>query len=315
MIGHDKPRPAFTYSLATQRNALRRQKQVRSVPDRTSNKLLVATWNLTNLGVQNRSDNDLKLMAEIISWFDLVAVQEIADDISDLRKLVSFLPRDFGVIISDPGGNDERAGFLYDRTKVSRLELAAEVAVPPSQQRHIRMAGVSGSFKGFDRNPYLVAFEAGGLKFTAVSVHLYFGSHSYRDEDRRTLEAYALSRWADLRHKDDGAYTQNILVMGDFNMPKREKTDPIFKALTRRGLELPSHSTKIGSNLLSDKDYDQVAFHKGGLKQHFTGQAGVFDFDAAPFFAAAWQRSPAYFRKAVKFHIADHRPLWAEFSI
>jgi hypothetical protein len=59
------------------------------------------------------------------------------------------------------------------------------------------MRGVSGAFKGFDRNPYAVAFRAGKLEFTAVSVHLFFGSHAYYDEDRRALEAYALSRWAD----------------------------------------------------------------------------------------------------------------------
>ena len=123
-----------------------------------------------------------------------------------LRILISHLPPSYQVILSDIGGNDERAGFLYDSTKIERLELAAEVAVPPNDHRYIRMKGVSGAFNGFDRNPYVVAFRAGTLSFSAVSVHLYFGSNTYYDEDRRALEAYALARWADQRQKASGAY-------------------------------------------------------------------------------------------------------------
>ena len=315
MIPHDKPSPAFTYSLAKERNALRKQKLKRGVPGRSSDTLLVATWNLTNFGEQKRSANDLKLMAEIISWFDLIAIQEIADNLGDLRVLLNILGSNYHTVLSDPGGNKERAGFIYDTDKVRRLELAGEVAVPRSDHRYIHMKGVSGEFSGFDRNPYLAAFQAGGVIFTAVSTHLYFGSNNYRDRDRRTLEAYALSRWADLRQKASGAYSDKILVMGDFNMPKRDKDDPIYKALRKRGLELPIHSTKIGSSLDSDKDYDQVAFHKGGMKDIYTNRSDVFDFDGAPFFKDAWAKSPKYFQAAIKYHMADHRPLWAEFAI
>jgi len=173
MVPHDRENPVFTYSLATERQALLTTKTLCVVPDKAENKVLAATWNLTNFGIQDRSDNDFALMAEVISWFDLVAIQEIADDLAHLRLLMNNLPSTYKVIISDIGGNDERAGFLYDSAKVERLELAAEVAVSSSDQHYIRMRGVSGSFQGFDRNPYVVAFRAGALEFTAVSVHLF----------------------------------------------------------------------------------------------------------------------------------------------
>ena len=315
MVPHGKESPTFTYDLATERQALRSTKAHRNVPDKADNRLLAATWNLANFGVQKRTDDDLALMAEIVGWFDLIAIQEIADALTDLRTLMSFLPVSYKVILSDIGGNDERTGFLYDSNKVTRLELAAEVAVPPSDHRYIRMRGVSGAYKGFDRNPYAVAFRAGNLEFTAVSTHLYFGSHSYYDEDRRALEAYALARWADQRKKSAGAYSQNILVMGDLNLPKREPTDNIYRALKAKRLILPKHSTMMGSTLKSDREYDQLAFHAGAIKDAFQGHCGVFDFDRAPFFAAAWNTSPDYFNTAVKYHISDHRPLWAEFKI
>lgn len=315
MIPHDKENPAFAYALATERQALLATKALRGIPQRAVNSLLTATWNLTNFGVQERTVDDFALMAEVIGWFDLVAIQEVADNLSQLRTLMNHLPASYRVIVSDIGGNDERAGFLYDSAKLTRLELAAEVAIPPSDQRYIRMRGVSGSFKGFDRNPYVVAFRAGILEFTAVSTHLFFGSHSYYDEDRRALEAYALARWADQRHKAAGAYSQNILVMGDLNLPIRDMSSNVFKALIAKGLILPQHSTLMGSNLAGDKDYDQLAFHAGGMQNSYTGNSGVFDFDHTPFFTDAWNTSPEYFNTAVKYHIADHRPLWAEFNI
>jgi len=315
MLPHDKENPIFIYSLATERQALLSTKTLRGVPHKAPNKLLAATWNLTNFGIQDRSDNDFALMAEVISWFDLVAIQEIADDLAHLRLLMNNLPSTYKVIISDIGGNDERAGFLYDSAKLERLELAAEVAVSPSDQRYIRMRGVSGSFQGFDRNPYVVAFRAGVLEFTAVSVHLFFGSNAYYDEDRRALEAYALARWADQRHKAPGAYSQNILVMGDLNLPIRDKSSSVYKALKAKRLILPQHSTAMGSNLAGDKHYDQVAFQAGGMQDSYTSNSGVFDFDHTPFFADAWHTGQDYFNATVKYHIADHRPLWAEFNI
>lgn len=315
MVPHDQENPIFTYDRATERQALLATKAHRAVPDRAADKLLVATWNLTNFGVQARTDDDLALMAEIISWFDLVAIQEVAEALEQFRAIQGNLPAGYRVILSDIGGNDERAGFIYDSARVTRLELAAEIAVPPSDHRYIRMRGVSGAFRGFDRNPYVVAFEAGGLVFTAVSAHLYFGSHTYYDEDRRALEAYALARWADRRHVSSSAYSQNILVLGDLNLPIRSDKSNVYKALKAKRLILPQHSTAMGSNLAGDKAYDQVAFHAGTMQDAYTGKSGVFDFDRAPFFGAAWNTSPDYFDTSIRYHIADHRPLWAEFDI
>lgn len=315
MVPHKQENPVFSYQLAAERQALLSTKALRHIPLKAPNRLLTATWNLTNFGLQRRGDDDLALMAEIIGWFDLVAIQEIADSLVHLRLLMNHLPAGYRVILSDIGGNDERAGFLYDSDKLTRLELAAEVAVPPSDRRYIRMRGVSGAFEGFDRNPYAVAFRAGGLEFTAVCAHLFFGSHAYYDEDRRALEAYALARWADQRHKAAGAYSQNILVMGDLNLPIRDNSSSVYKALKAKRLILPQHSTTMGSNLAGDKDYDQVAFHSGGMQEAYQGHSGVFDFDRDPFFADAWAIGPDYFNQAVKYHMADHRPLWAEFEI
>ncbi len=92
MVPHKQEHPAFIYRVETERQALLSTKALRSIPQKASNRLLTATWNLTNFGLQKRTGDDLALMAEIIGWFDLVAIQEIADSLIHLRLLLSHLP-------------------------------------------------------------------------------------------------------------------------------------------------------------------------------------------------------------------------------
>ncbi|HEV2070903.1 MAG TPA: hypothetical protein VGR26_14015, partial [Acidimicrobiales bacterium] len=55
----------------------------------------------------------------------------------------------------------------------------------------------------------------------------------------RRLETYAVARWADLRRRSRHAVTTDVVALGDFNLPKAEPGDPVFEALTSRGLHLP----------------------------------------------------------------------------
>jgi hypothetical protein len=98
---------------------------------------------------------------------------------------------------------------------------------------------------------------------------------------------------------------------GDFNLPKAQPGDPIFDALTARGLTLPPHSTRIASTIATDAQYDQVAFFPGESAADFTGQAGAFDFDGA-LFAELWRtRSREDFLAYLRFHLSDHGPILA----
>jgi exonuclease III len=316
MVPHKKPNPDIIYNIDQELASLINYKlnaPGRAIPSKSQYTLLAATWNLTNLGLQERLDSDYRLMAEIISWFDLIAVQEIAIDLSGFRKLMSYLPG-YSSVVSDPGGNDERLGFIYNKDKVSLLEMVGEVAVPPSDHRYIRMKTVSGVFTGFDRNPYIAAFKSGNLEFVMVSVHLYYGGKAWYYKDRRTLETYAVARWGDLRRKSNISYSQNIIILGDFNLEKKDENDKVYKALKNRGMILPVHTSRTGSNLDGDQEYDQIGFFPGPMNSKFTNQSGVFDFDGG-IFANAWNSlDENQFQDIIKYHIADHRPLWAEFS-
>lgn len=317
MPSFPKPSFSFRYRTDVEVRRLREHRDTapgRAIPSPADNRVRIATWNIANLGHQQRREKDYRLLAEVISWFDIVAVQETKGKLEGLRGIQRELPGEWSVLLSDTGGNDERMVFLYNSVKVRRLEKIGEIAVPPKDARFIKLPGINRKFPGFDRNPYLAAFASGSLTFVLVNVHLYFGSSARADVERRALEAYATARWADLRRNSSSAYATDIIALGDFNLPKVEPGDLIYSALRRRGLERPPHSTKIASSISTDAEYDQVMFFPRTAQGSFTGRVGVFDFDSAVF-QGLWNRpgsTPASFKQYVRYFLSDHRPMWAE---
>ena len=311
-----KPKFAFEYDIATEITHLRKHKKTRNIPKREKGKLLVATWNIANLGAQDRRDQDRSLIAEILSWFDIVAIQECRENFGHLFDLHAKLPKSFRVIMSDASGNNERMAFLYDSRKLTVLEEIGEIAFPPSRYKTIKLPEIEQQFNGFDRTPYLVSFSAGITSFIFVNVHLFFGDNSPESIDRRSLETFAVAKWSDLRKKSPFSFTRELVALGDFNMPKCEPGDPIFKALTKLGLELPEHSTQIASSISTDANYDQVVFLPETTQHCFTGLKGVFDYDTA-IFPDLWREgtNEKDFRTYLRYYISDHRLMWVQLSI
>ncbi|MEX2645255.1 MAG: endonuclease/exonuclease/phosphatase family protein [Gaiellaceae bacterium] len=314
------PKPGFDYEYdpIAQVRALRRFRRTkpgRAVPAKSADKLLLATWNVANLGVQERIDSDYQLIAELMSWFDLVAVQEVNDNLRGIQAVYSHLPRKYRLVFSDASGNQERQAFVYDSTKVRPLEEVGRLSIPPNLTRQIRPAGTELLFPGFDRGPYLATFQSGEFRFLLANVHLFFGSTKKADIERRILETYAVAWWANRRRAGRHSYVTDTIPLGDFNLPKAVKGDPIYDALTYRGLEIPSHTSRIGSSIASDSHYDQIAFFPGSTKDRFTGEMNVFDFDSALFPDLYEAMGLKAFLAFVRYHISDHRPLWIQFDV
>jgi endonuclease/exonuclease/phosphatase family metal-dependent hydrolase len=310
-----KPETSYDYKLDEELAALREHRGERQIPDKASDRLLLATWNIANFGVQERREKDLELLAEILGWFDLVAIQEVATNLKHLYSVRELLPASHRLLISDTGGNDERTAFLFDSEKVELLELIGRFAVPPSDFRFIHVEGIDQAFLGFDRTPYIAAFQVHGFRFILASVHLFYGSDSERDVGRRALETYAVARWADLNRNHKHAYARDILALGDFNLPETKPGDPIFEALTSRGLQIPEHASVVGGTSLGGRNhYDQIAFFPGETEE-YNQAIGVFDFDSC-LFREHWNANqPAPFLAYCRYYLSDHRPLWAEFRI
>lgn len=309
------PKPNFVHPFITNTEIghLRAHKATRGIPDKTNDKLLLGSWNIANLGLQQRTRDHYVLIAEVLDWFDIIAVQEVNDNLAGLKAIESELPSKYNLIYSDKGGNNERSAFIYDSTIINQLELVAEISIPPKDHKDIKLPGVTRKFTGFDRTPYLCSFQWQNETFVLITVHSFSGGTSTHDLERRALEAYAIGRWADLRNSSKNAFSKNIIALGDFNIPMVEKGDVVYEALIKRGLKLPEHSTKIYSNISNDKMYDQMAFLpsiKSKIVKH-----GVFDFDEV-IFPELWNpKAPGDFRKYLRYYISDHRPMWMQLDL
>ena len=291
----------------------------RNIPDKgQQGSALIASWNVANLGVHKRRPSDFRVIAEILSWFEIVALQEIADNLDDFLAITRELPAHFAWIFNDRAGNDERSAYLYDTRRISLSPKIGEVVIVDSDRRYITLPGIAQPFNGFNRNPYLAGFEIEGEALLLANCHLLYGpTRTAADRrasiERRQLEAYAIARWCDLRRNDKHRWTRNILALGDFNLPVAQAGDPVYDALTRRGLSLPPHETRIPTNVSASADYDQIAVTPG-LKSRVLDM-GVFDFDAALFADIYDPDTPGYWRRCAKYYVSDHRPLWMQLEL
>lgn len=323
----EKPNPEYTYDPAHEKSELlKHQRQVVDNPEDSrlipsvgrSGRVLLATWNIANLGVHKRRPADLEVIASIIEWFEIIAIQELADNLADFMGVMAALPNYFSYIFNDKAGNDERSAYIYDTRRVQLGPKVGEVVIVKSDRKYITVDGITRPFEDFNRNPLIGSFIIEGKNLVLANCHLLFGPQGNAAEklaslERRQLEAYAIARWCDLRRKSRHAWSDNIIALGDFNLPRAKPGDAIYEALTERGLKLPPHETRIPTNVSNTYDYDQIAVTPGLLSK--VKAIGVFDFDGVIYADIYDERRPGYWRKCAKYYISDHRPLWLQLEL
>ncbi|UCE74534.1 MAG: DUF4332 domain-containing protein [Methanomassiliicoccales archaeon] len=311
-----------TYDLETELENIRNHQKHRGIPEKSDDKILVATWNIRQLGGGAARDvKDYQLIAEIIKPFDVIAIQEVKDNLAGLRSVMQYLPTHYKMVVTDRAGNYERLAYIYDSNVVKPTELAGELVLLDYERKEIALPGVEEEFRGFNRNPFQVSFKAGDFDFILVNIHTYYGSSTVGSPkyNQRLLETYALAKWASYRAKSRYVYDSDMILLGDFNMPKMSDSDPIYKQLMSFGLRLTKHSTEVGTNLAGTKDYDQIAFFPDHTDEEYKEMTGVFDIDKAMFHdlwasVVSGQLPQSDFMDYVESHISDHRVMWAAFG-
>lgn len=112
-----------------------------SLPQRRADSVVVGSFNIRKLGaVTTRSDHSWQFLKRILERFDLIAIQEVMDDLSGLEHLLSLLGDNYGMVVSDitgakPGksGNIERLAFVFNWKRVQRTALASDVTFDRSE--------------------------------------------------------------------------------------------------------------------------------------------------------------------------------------
>ena len=101
----------------------------------------VATWNLREFDSASygyRSREALAYIAEILSHFDLIALQEIRRDLGPLMSIRRLLGNSWAYIATDVTqghkGNHERMVFLFNRQRVDFRRVAGELTLPDDKK-------------------------------------------------------------------------------------------------------------------------------------------------------------------------------------
>ena len=105
------------------------------LPKREYGSVILGSFNIRKLGsYRKRNTNTWRFLADVCRRFDLLAVQEIMDDLSGLQKLTSLLGPEFRLVVSDPTGvfpgergMGERLGFIYRSNMVERTDVASDI--------------------------------------------------------------------------------------------------------------------------------------------------------------------------------------------
>ncbi|KON32445.1 hypothetical protein AC477_03005 [miscellaneous Crenarchaeota group-1 archaeon SG8-32-1] len=261
-----------------ERLLLLRKQLNEEIPKRTQKKtLLLATWNIRDFDADDygkRLDEAIYYIAEIISCFDLVAIQEVNKDLTGLKRLMNILGGYWDVIFTDiPLGkraNQERMAFLYDKRKVKFGGLAGELVLPEKNKKGAM------KFTQLARIPFICGFTSGWTKFMLATVHIYYGTEKGAEPPERIEEIRQVAQKLKKRTKDEDAWARNLILLGDFNIYRPE--NKTFQEIIKAGFKIPKKLQELPANAKKDRHYDQIALMTRKDSLDWTGKAGVFDY-------------------------------------
>jgi endonuclease/exonuclease/phosphatase family metal-dependent hydrolase len=297
-----------------------------TVPAKADDNLLIATWNIRSFSSLTRKwtagDGDspkrdlrgLRAIIEILSRFDVVAIQELKGDLRALRDTMAFLGEEWGFLMTDvtlgDKGNNERLAFLFHRERVKPSGLAAELVVPPERLDRLEENALR---EQFCRTPYAVSFVRKRSTFILVTLHILFGDVAADRIPELTEIADIFRDWA----RRSNRWHHNLLCLGDFNIDRAGS--PLYDAFTRDGLTIPDELRNQPRTIFDDdpaedddKFYDQIAWFTTGSRRLLDLElraGGIFDFLPHVYTELDMSKSSKSFR------VSDHYPLWVEFGL
>lgn len=317
----DNPPASILNGLASLRGALDA-----TLPAKDAAHLLLGTWNIRAFGgltpkwrtdagdSPKRNLADLTAIAEIVSRFDVCALQETRGNLTALRTLMRRLGKDWGFVVTDVGegeaANDERLTYVFDQRALRFSGLAGELVIA---EEHFGSA-TTPLRKQFARTPYMVSFEAGPpskpVGFTLISLHVVFGNKAAD----RTPEIQTFANQLKRRAQDPDEFGRNMMALGDFNID-RWLDDPNADAFRSEGLTPPFELLGLPRTIFDEPTkphfYDQIAWfttgNRAALTLRYEQQAGFVNWEP--------QLLNDLTDVAKSWRISDHFPLWARFRI
>lgn len=288
---------------------------------RPADRLRVATFNIRQFGATKSSTREnemgvdvLGTIAQIISMFDLVAIQEIqsADGIA-IRRLVDLLNQsggNYAATMSDLIGNKHRTeayAFVYDQSRVEYIENSSYVVIDDSDRMYREPMVASFQARLPANAQATLVNQAVGqsspsmsgarpFRFTMINVH------TKPDRVDPAVPDSEINVLADVfqsvrEYEYSRAREDDFILLGDLNVSDAN----LGELRTIPGVI--SIAGDIHTNVGRDKTYDHIVIDRQYTSE-YAQKAGVIDL-----------QTHFGLTKEAAGKISDHIPLWAEFSI
>ncbi|MGI9352747.1 MAG: endonuclease/exonuclease/phosphatase family protein [Rhizobiaceae bacterium] len=310
------------------------------LPRKSDRNLLIASWNIKEFGhTKQRLPEAYFYIAEIVSHFDLVVVQEVKSTLKDLSIVMRLLGSEWDYLVSDitsgTDGNSERSAYIFNSKRVKLSGIAGELVLWDE-------ITADSDLKQLKRSPYLTGFRSGWKNFAMLSLHLHPGDEHddlnlRREEVRLLLKALDEKR----KGKHSEAWTSRLIIAGDFNF-YRTKDDPAIQFFDDAGFREIESLIGIDTNVSGSEVFDRMFIRRDNYFRIGKGPdgkecGGVFD----PFGHVYRDGEEAVYKEEIiavyggtkdlrndaealrkqfqtywkRNQISDHLPIWFELSI
>ena len=292
------------------------------LPIRRSGSVVLGSFNALKLGKARNSDKRWAFLTRFASRCDLLALQEVMDDLSGIRRLHAALGSSYELIVSDttgaaPGdaGLRERLAYLYRPARVSLKELVSDITydrsvVTNSLRQDIdlwtaffkaiddenearRLQGKKPkslskfalpAFLTFIRTPHCASFSIKGKNGAAPIDFLGVNAHTLygKSKEERTREFNALLEWLVKRAKSSDRMYFKNMIVMADLNMQFDDADNQYSDIVKRLIDLES-------NLLTGQDAARVNFpfldvHPSETALFHTNARNTETFDHVAFF-------------------------------
>lgn len=247
---------------------------------RAEENLIIASWNIKEFGhTTQRLPESYFYIAEILSYFDLIAIQEIKSGLEDLHIILRLLGDDWGYLVNDitegTAGNSERSCYVFNNKRVQLAGLAGEIVLWDDLTQH-------STIKQLKRTPYITGFRAGWKTFALLNVHLHPGDDDNDITYRKEEVSLLLKALAEKRAKNR-LWSENIILVGDFNLYSgADKDAPTIQMINEAGYREVESLIGVDTNASQTEVYDRLFLTRGeyfllGQSQQGQENGGVFN--------------------------------------
>ena len=262
----------------------------------TPKKITLASFNSLHLGWNNQKDTTT--YCSVLAKYDVVGLvevmnTEILDKVKD--KLHSMTSINWEYVASDK--------------KIGRTTYKEYYAI---LYRADKTRFVSGSSRvwhdlddKFEREPFMASFKSGNFDYTIILIHTAFGDNiSVRRAEATELASVFKAV------QDEDPKENDIILMGDFNLPASDPGWQNLKAIATMQHEIPETTlTTLNSKGDLSSSYDNIWFQGQHTNWEYAGTA-----NADYYYTVTFKDDPNPGKRAFK-TVSDHVPVFAMFYV